>query len=504
MADVSHVLLVHGWSADDASMANVARLAREAGYETVDIYLGAYPSLDDVVQAEDSARRMAVVIEELHAQGKLEKPFHVIVHSTGAFIVRQWLADAYPASGSPVRNFLMLAPANYGSPLAHLGRTALGRFLNIGKNGWQTGIELLHQLELGSRYQEQLALRDRLNAEGTDSTSPFSDSANGTRPFVIVGLKPVPAVSVLDEWAWDGTVRAASAHFDPRGVTIDFARKTANGQPTITRWTPRGIENTAFAVLPDHTHLSIIKPRNPNKSHANDAATKDRLADMILEALAVKTPAQYRKVVEAWRTINNETRVLAQNTPEAEALRQKILKRRDRIPRRYNEHYQVVVQLEDDFGQPVTDYYVWFGAPSKSEDLRHLNVNEALNASEIFAHEHVIVDAHKNRRNPERRVLHLDRMELMRSGGFFDRGTAQREKALAIGLTAVAPGEAYSFFHEDERRGSELITLRAPTEGGYDDPDRFLKRYATHFVRVIAPRHPHASAFSAKPLTAFR
>ena len=63
-----HVLLIHGWSATDKSMAKVGTLLTGHGYETRDVYLGGYPSMDDDVRIEDSGRRLHTVIADLQAE----------------------------------------------------------------------------------------------------------------------------------------------------------------------------------------------------------------------------------------------------------------------------------------------------------------------------------------------------------------------------------------------------------------------------------------------------
>ncbi|MGV8364783.1 alpha/beta hydrolase, partial [Pseudomonas aeruginosa] len=102
------------------------------------------------------------------AQGLSRAPrtVDVVVHSTGALVLRDWLTRHFDPASAPVKRFLMLAPANFGSPLAHKGRSFIGRVLK----GWnrfvgQTGTQVLKGLELGSPYSWQLAERDLFGAE---------------------------------------------------------------------------------------------------------------------------------------------------------------------------------------------------------------------------------------------------------------------------------------------------------------------------------------------------
>ncbi|AGA32455.1 hypothetical protein TVNIR_0762 [Thioalkalivibrio nitratireducens DSM 14787] len=51
----------------------------------------------------------------------------VVVHLTSALIVRDWLSRYFAVDASPVKHLVMLAPASFGSSLAHMGRSVLGR-----------------------------------------------------------------------------------------------------------------------------------------------------------------------------------------------------------------------------------------------------------------------------------------------------------------------------------------------------------------------------------------
>ena len=489
-----HVLLIHGWSAEDESMRAVGDLLHAHGYQTQGLFLGGYPSMDDAVHVGDSARRLGRVIAEMQADGRLPDRFHLIVHSTGALVARTWLADTYPKGGAPVANFLMLAPANFGSPLAVFGRSMLGRLVKGWKRGFQTGTEFLHGLELGSQLQEDLALKDRLDRH-RQTASPYSEA--GTRPFVIVGASPIPGTQITGETAWDGTVRIASANFDPRGVTVDFTNGSLT-QPRFRNWSRRGPDVTAFAVIPDRSHLSILHPA-PDASGSRNPQIAKRLAGMILEALAVNDPHDYAAVCASWRAICEETRQLAQDGPEADALRETVLGSRRADRKRFNEFYQVVVNVTDDAGLPVDDFQLWLTVPRRGDKVFH--AGEAVTPIEIDARLNLIQDEHTNRRRSNRRVLHIDRRALLQRGGFLRGIEADtHEPVLAAGITAAAPGKRIGYFSLGADEVSALIQLRALDPGNETKGKRFLRRYATHFIHVIVPRIADDSVFTVKPM----
>ena len=489
----NHVLLIHGWSASDKSMAKVGELLAAHGYQTQDVFLGGYPSMDDDVRIEDSGRRLHVVIAEMQAAGTLPASFHVVVHSTGALVARWWMAEYFPDGGAPVANFLMLAPANFGSPLATIGRSTLGRLTKGFTNGFQTGTNFLNALELASKFQETLTLRDRLSEDGA-TNSPFSE--DGTRPFVIVGADPIFGTGVLGEKAWDGTVRISTANIDPRGVTVDFTKGSIL-EPEFRAWTRRGPEDTPFAVIPDRSHLTILKPA-AKESASKDMIVSERLAKLILQALATQSAAAYRAVAEDWAEVCLETRKLAQDGEVADALRKRILGRESADGSRFREFYQIVVEAVDDSGLPVDDFSIWLTAPKKAKQTQFKAGNNVTQI-EIDAQLSLIQDRHVNTCDKNRLSLHVDRRELL-ANFLRDRIPPSYEASLAAGITAASPGKRVGYFDIDGKEHSALIRLRALEPGDEEKGKRFLRRYTTHFIRVILPRVTSDDVFTVRKL----
>ncbi|OLF80619.1 hypothetical protein AWH62_14820 [Maricaulis sp. W15] len=488
-----HVLLIHGWSASDKSMAKVGELLAAHGYQTQDVYLGGYPSMDDDVRIEDSGRRLNAIVTEMQAAGTLPDKFHLVVHSTGALVARWWMAEYYPRGGAPVANFLMLAPANFGSPLATIGKSMLGRLTKGFSSGFQTGTHFLNALELASKFQEDLALRDRLSDDGS-TDSPFSE--DGTRPFVIVGADPIFGTAILGEKAWDGTVRIATANIDPRGVTVDFTKGSIL-EPEFRAWTRRGPEDTPFAVIPDRSHLSILKPA-PKDSASKDPVVSQRLEKLILQALSTKTAADYRAVAADWTDICLETRQLAQEGPEADALRERVLGKAGADASRFREFYQIVVEAVDHTGLPVDDFTLWLTAPKAVKETQ-FKAGTTVTKVEIDAQLSLIQDEHTNTRNKNRLSLHIDRRELL-ANFLRDRIPRGYEASLAAGITAASPGKRIGYFDVDGKEHSALIRLRALDPGDEEKGKRFLRRYTTHFLRVILPRVASDDVFTVRKL----
>src|SRR4051812_31253352 len=172
----AQVAIIHGWSDRSESFHALRDFLVARGFGATEIWLADYLSMEDDVRVEDVAKRMQAVLLGLVETGKLTKPFDLIVHSTGGLVAREWIDRFYPKGvDCPAKRVVMLAPANFGSALAHLGKSMIGRITKGWDNWFQTGTEMLRGLELASPYQWDLACRDLLDpaAEGA-STGPYS------------------------------------------------------------------------------------------------------------------------------------------------------------------------------------------------------------------------------------------------------------------------------------------------------------------------------------------
>ncbi|MFQ5961640.1 MAG: hypothetical protein ACE5MG_09595 [Candidatus Methylomirabilales bacterium] len=92
-----------------------------------------------------------------------------VTHSTGALVLRQWFQQ-YPKSQSQTGNVVFLAPANFGSPLAAMGKSLIGKIFK-GQHGmhadlFEVGENILHGLELASPYAWGLAHHDIFGNNG--------------------------------------------------------------------------------------------------------------------------------------------------------------------------------------------------------------------------------------------------------------------------------------------------------------------------------------------------
>ena len=151
------IVLIHGYSSesptpDPISIANIYGTLPQrlrASYEVVEVDLSRYVSLNDSVSVADIARGLNRALLEQHPT-LLESGFNVVIHSTGALVIRTWI-KLFSPKPSPIRNLVYLAGANFGSGWASIGQGQVarwGRF--VFERGSQRGVKVLQSLELGS------------------------------------------------------------------------------------------------------------------------------------------------------------------------------------------------------------------------------------------------------------------------------------------------------------------------------------------------------------------
>jgi hypothetical protein len=176
--------LVHGWSVQNTDTYGELprRLVLEAQRQQnlrLDVHhilLGRYISFRDEVRLEDVSRAFRRALEqELQPQISAGQRFVCITHSTGGPVVRDWWDRFYrepqQAAPCPMSHLIMLAPANFGSALAQLGKSP-GARLKTWMEGVQPGAGLLDWLELGSSESWDLNTKWIAGKNRTDDDPP--------------------------------------------------------------------------------------------------------------------------------------------------------------------------------------------------------------------------------------------------------------------------------------------------------------------------------------------
>jgi hypothetical protein len=476
---MNSIAILHGWSDKGDSFKHLRDFLGQNGFAVQDVFLGNYISMDDDVRVEDVAKRMDVVIQAMIAAGTLSQTFDLIVHSTGALVARQWMANLHAAGRTvPVRRFVMLAPANFGSRLAAVGKSMIGRLTKGVGNRLETGEEMLRALELASPYQWKLAQQDLLARPGEDASGPFSaiDDTKGVLPFVIVGTRAYDSglQQIINEAGSDGTVRVSAADINATGFTIDFSKNSAD--PQVTLWPLRKPYAAPLAVLPERDHTEITHPEQSGEILPPKDA---RLRELLLQALRCVSLAEYKTITDAWQAISDETATLAQSR---DLIDQTFGNLDDPKPKQFHRYLQLNVMVRDDYGNLVSDYFLEFAEPDAKN-----------RKGMITFHRDVLEHVHVNSIHPAYRCLYIDHTDLMDI--FYRNNTAE----LAVSISAAPLGRNVKYFDSKTDSAKGEVNIHAQDVNARADLPARLHRNRTHFVEVIIPRRPIDKVFSFLP-----
>ncbi len=358
------VVFVHGWSVSNIETYGglPERLQAAATAEGIDIkveeiYLGRYISFHDEVQVADISRAFrTAVADQLTALLAGGRRFVCITHSTGGPVIRDWWHRYYhsvPRSGKcPMSHLVMLAPANFGSALAQLGKGRVGR-LKSWFGGVEPGQGVLDWLELGSDSAWDLN-KSWIMSDGSQI------SAAGVFPFVLIGQEIDRKLydslnSYTGELGSDGVVRTAAANLNARYIRLEQQRpvRPAPGRP----WAAMTLEPTEPVSAPATATRLVSGKSHSGKSmgimRSVRATTEDHSSDetvgCILRCIKVKSKREYTALSNAFSEETEEV----QNAERIEVTRGPLRRRRIFIHDRYS---MVIFRVSDHEGYPVTDF----------------------------------------------------------------------------------------------------------------------------------------------------
>ena len=261
------LILIHGYSAEGSAFDPLAKALNGKGVKLTDINICNYVSLNNEITIKDIAEGLDRAFRHKFPENE-NQPFDAIVHSTGMLVLRSWLTNYGAAVRANQRlarlkHLIGLAPATWGSPQAHKGRTWLGALVKgnrqLGPDFLNAGDRVLEGLELGSAFTWELAHADLLGEQ------PYYDKGTAT-PFVTVfiGNHPYDGLSsVANDPGTDGTVRWAGCGLNTRKITIDLTRMPTgpDGQPvdraTISPWAVNRLDVPMIPVE-GRNHATLI------------------------------------------------------------------------------------------------------------------------------------------------------------------------------------------------------------------------------------------------------
>lgn len=356
------LVIIHGWSDDSASFRPLATLLENKlnrSSQTID--LADYISMDDEVTYDDLISTMMQAWQKINLP---LSPFSVdvVVHSTGGLIIRDWISRNFTPTTSPIKNLVMLAPANFGSPLAHKGRAFFGRVIKGFDSDklFQVGAKLLKGLELASPYTWNLGMRDRFGKD--DFYGP-----NKILCTVLVGNTGFGGISAAaNENGGDGVVRVSSANMNCAFLHANFADDPL--RPIYSLKSSLG--TTGFCVMDKENHDTIA-----NK----DAGFNNTYTlDFILRGLQVDDAS-----FASWcNSLNQMTQQVMLHGVNSAAT---------------HGYQNTVTMLRDQFNNHVTDYFIEF---FNGEDKHPL-------LEEIFHHD-IITTSHAYTDDTSYRSLYID------------------------------------------------------------------------------------------------
>ena len=441
------IVILHGWSDTSETFEPLARLlGAELRREVSIVSLADYVSMEDEVRFDDVAEAMDAAWRR-HRLPRRKGAVDAVVHSTGALVIRDWLQRHYSPGRAPVKRLVMLAPANFGSHLAHKGRSFIGRVYKgfIAKKpegrAFETGAHILRGLELASPYTWQLAERDRFGRGGA------MYQPGNVLCTVLVGNRGFRGISsIANEEGSDGTVRASTASMSCVRIGAAFPPGPGDGGdgPDVEYTLEESSGETAFGVLDGHNHgtITLSHRRRPIGEAGRDTPDGELLGRMA-GALTVTDDG-----FGAWRR-------------ELEAGNRRL---RPEAPRRDGRNHgfqNTVVRVRDQYGVGVDDHLLEFY--EEDHDRQDL-------VARLF-HESAIRNVHKYSGDASYRSVYVD---CTRLGRTIDKV----HEALSLSITAYP--------ELDARTPVGFTTLGSGGVGGVRIPrDAIGRFFAPHRTALV-------------------
>lgn len=366
MSDARTVVFVHGWSVRHTKTYGglPRRLVAEAQRRGTEldvrhVYLGRYVSFDDEVTVADLALAFDAA---LRREGPLRQGgarFCAVTHSTGGPVVREWLRlwqrGAPSGARCPLSHLVMLAPANFGSALAALGKGRLSRIKAWIEAGVEPGRRVLDWLELGSPESFELGAA-WIRGEGV----PIERS--GCFPFVLTGQSIDRKLydhlnSYTGELGSDGVVRVAAANLNAAILRLDQVARPGERHDELRPEPPVQAPRTAFKLVPGRSHsgprMGILGAVDPE---ADASGEPDATADAVSACLEVSNEGQYAALCERFDAENRVTEARERVESSRIAL----------LSREYvhSPRCMVVFRVQDERGDAVADFDLVLLAPN--------------------------------------------------------------------------------------------------------------------------------------------
>ncbi len=379
------ILLIHGYSSEgkDSKVKDIygslpAELRKLYGRQNVkEINLSRWISLSDGVTLDDVSFAMDRALKFYHPE-LLKNGFHVIIHSTGALVVRNWIRKFSPKP-SPINNLIHLAGANFGSGLAHIGKGQLSRWGRLIFSGTGRGVQVLNELEFGS--WKTLDMHLHFLQPGNDMINDYQ-----VQEFCIIGsqtldfLRPIPIRYVKEDSA-DNTVRTSAANLNFNYISVKpKPRALKLRKQALKTLIDKRLDNVQFNDINYDYDLSCLCQNRTQVPFAvvyetahfgGDigivSGTKNRTAVMPLIKQGLNTrvgASYYQKTVEQYR------KAMAKTFERAAKLKSNIFEWNKQ--EQYEGHAQLIFRIKDQFQKSVEHFDVRFNSMPKNNNQPRL------------------------------------------------------------------------------------------------------------------------------------
>ncbi len=366
-ADMLPIVLIHGYSsegadntAEDIYGSLPADLRQEFGAQTLDINLSRWISLSDGVSLDDISFAMERALTP-HAEA-LADGFHVIIHSTGALVVRNWI-KLYSPTPCPIQNLVHLAGANFGSGLAHIGRGQMARWARFFQ-GTGRGVKVLDELEFGS--SKTIDLHSHFTESGHDMYEDYQ-----VQEFCLIGSQTLPSmrhipIRYIKEDSSDNTVRTAAGNLNYNFLRVAptddaFSLSVDDLNQLIAKRQKDEILDTGDIYQFDLSDVASERQPVPfaiayETAHFGDkigivtgSQNRKEIVPLVKRALATPyTKTNYEAAAVAFESARIKT------FQRAAQLRSSALEWNKQS--QYEGHAQLIFRLRDQFGTEVEDF----------------------------------------------------------------------------------------------------------------------------------------------------
>jgi RNA binding exosome subunit len=471
------ILLVHGYSSEgeDNSVSQIygtlpADLRSEFGADTIHtLNLSRWLSLNDGVRLDDVSYAMDRALRSPEYSDLLLNGFHVVIHSTGALVVRNWIKMFSPKP-SPIENFVHLAGANFGSGLAHIGKAQIVRWARYLGTGTQGGRHILDELEFGN--WKTLDLHLHFLKPGNSMREDYQ-----VQEFCIAGsqttkvLRAAP-IRYVKEDSSDNTVRTSAANLNYTSVHIaptEEARQLSVDELqrlVQERKEDQSVRDSNYSVAVNRNHPEVPFSVAYETGHFGEkigivSGSRNRKEVMPKLKRALQTPLEdgaYTDTREYFREQHQRTfeRVGRLKTSPLGWSKQA----------QYEGHAQIIFRLRDQYGEGVRQFDITFRTSDRSAKKVPL--------------ESLIEDDHKNKEDDGTLTFYL-RTQAFSKSAWLDK------------MSIIAPTRLEIFATETD--GQEIEYLPVNLQLSSDFLRDIVKSFQTTIIDVEMLRLPTRKVF---------